>query len=317
MTEPNLTGYMFWLAGAVLIGAVIFLLGGKKNAGRWMVPELLLSVLLGLVCGRLVFILVRIRWFLSENLLNMLWPSDPMNAYWGSGAHGMALFGTMGGTVLACWLLGRKSRSTGKILDAMAPAAALAIALGRIGEFLIGEGIGFYVEEESLWFLPVALVDEWGGAVYAVFLWEAIAALIIFLVLVTFGRKLENGYRARLFLILFCSSQIVLEALRMDNCLTWQYLHVSELFAAAFLLAMMIAARVRKSAAPGRVPLSKGEAVLCFTVFVLLAGAAIALEFDAAGKLNMFARPIDFLLEALCCAGFGIAAFRVVFGRKK
>ena len=314
--SPNLLGYCLWLAGASLIGLAFFLISGKKRLGRWLIPEAILSVVLGLVCGRLLFILVRIRWFLSENPLNLLYPTEEWNAYWGSGAYGLALFGTLGGVILAVWLLNRKARATGSVLDVMAPAAALTIALGRFGEFLIGEGVGFYVEDESLWFFPVSLVSEWGTAQYAVFFWEGVVALIIFAVLMTAGRNLADGYRARLFLVLFCSSQIVLEALRVDNCLTWQYLHISELIAALILLVMMIAARVRKTAPAGRRPVSRGEAACCFVLLFLLAGIAVALEFDAAGKLNLFPRWLDFLAEAACCAGIGLAAGRVIFGRK-
>ena len=68
---------------------------------------------------------------------------------------------------------------------------------------------------------------------------EGITAAVIFLLLMTRGRKLKDGYRARMFLILYSSAQIILEALRRDNFLRWLFVRVSQVASAAVLLGLL------------------------------------------------------------------------------
>ena len=163
----------------------------------------------------------------------------------------------MGGVALAALLAGKITKEkVSALLDALAPSAALGIAISRFGEFSIGEGIGPEVTSEAMQFFPLAVLNEWEEWNYALFLLEGLVGVVIFVLLMTRGRKLKDGYRARMFLILYASCQIVLEAVRRDNFLRWLFVRVSQVASAAVLLGLVIFglirwARKRGSRGPG------------------------------------------------------------------
>ncbi len=308
MIEQNLTGYAVWVAGASLLGLVLFFIFSRQkklgSAAGWTAA---LAVPLAVIGARLLYVLVRIEWFQEIGLENIFWPIGGDYNYWGS-AQGFGLWGAVGGAALAAVIAAKKTRrSTGDIMDALAPAAALIIALCRFGEFLNGEGLGPEVENDSLMFFPFAVTDEWGGQ-YAVFMLEGLAGLIILAVVLTVGRKYSGGNRARLFLLLYSSSQIVLESLRHDYCLTWQFLKISQLICALVLAGMMLAATLRHNR-------SKGVLWVCWIVFLAVIGLLIWTEFaiDKSADLSL---EMAAVLELLSCTVLGISAGTVVLPGK-
>ena len=254
-------------AWSVWIGCVlalaVFLLEGKR---RKVKPAALactagLGIVLGLLCARLFYVLARLELFLDIGLENFFRAADEDLMSWGS-AKGAAFWGAAGGVSLAALLSGKITKErVSALLDALAPAAALAIAVSRFGEYSIGEGIGPEVESESLQFFPLAVMNEWEEWNYALFLLEGLAGLVIFVLLITRGRGLKDGYRARMFLILYSSSQIVLEALRRDNFLRWLFVRVSQVTCAVVLLGLIVAAIVRRFRSPDGAGRSAGRLI--------------------------------------------------------
>ena len=238
--------WSIWI-GCVLAAAVFFLQGKRmKVKPAALACTAGLGVLLGLVCARLFYVLARLELFMDIGLENFFQVADEDLKSWGS-AKGAAFWGAVGGVGLAALLSGKITKErVSALLDALAPAAALGIAVSRFGEYSIGEGIGPEVETESLQFFPLAVMNEWEEWNYALFLLEGIVGLAIFVLLMTRGRKLRDGYRARMFLLLYSSSQIVLEALRRDNFLRWLFVRVSQVTCAVVLLGMIVAAIVRR-----------------------------------------------------------------------
>jgi prolipoprotein diacylglyceryltransferase len=265
----DLTPYAvsIWIAGLAALG--VFLWQGKRlklSARLWTVG---LGVLLGLLGARAYYVLARLELFLDQGLDNFFTASDPELATWGA-VSGAAFFGAVGGVCLAALLAGRITKEkVSSILDALAPAAALGIAVSRLGENSIGEGIGPEVYEEGLQFFPLAVMNEWEEWNYALFLLEALAGLIIFVLLMTRGRKLTGGYRARLFLVLYCSSQIVFEALRRDNFLRWLFVRVSQVAAALILLGLVIFGLLRRARGKGEGGKSVLKTAGCAVLFFL------------------------------------------------
>ncbi len=307
--EPNLTAYAGWIAGSAVLGLLFFMVSGKR-LGRAAIWTAVLAVPLGLLGARLLYVGVRIRWFLEIGLENALWPMGEDHFYWGD-AQGFGLFGAVAGVALATLIATKRTKAgTGRILDALAPAAALTIGLCRFGEFLIGEGIGAYVENEALDFFPFAVSDGWSSR-YAVFMLEGLVALIILALLLTVGRCYAGGNRARLFLILYCASQILLESLRQDSYLSWQFLRVSQLIAALILAGMMIAA-CRRHGKPAGEGLRRGRlVVVCWCLFVAAIGCCVWLEF-AIDKSATLSVDLAHVLEAVCCAVLGVTAGLII-----
>ena len=315
MTEPNGAAFAGWTAGAVLLGLAVFGWAGRKQNRRAVAIAAVLSLPLGLIGARLFYVLARLELFLEIGGWNWLWPEE-MFSDWGV-ATGFALWGAVGGTVLSAILAARLTgEKTADLLDAMAPGAALAISLYRFGEFWIGEGTGPYVETESLCFFPLAVANEWEEWKMAIFVYEGLAALLIFLFLLIRKNRGQRGDQARWMMILYCASQIVLESLRRDSFLRWMFVRVSQLTAALVLAGMMAAAVIRWKQNPQQSMLTGKRIAVCCCVFLLTVGAVVALEFamDKSATLELW---LAYVLEALCCVVLGVTAKQVVLPKKR
>ena len=311
----NLTSYFLWTAGSVLIGGGVFWIAGKSVSDGRKAVTLFLSILLGLLGARAFYVLARLGFFLEIGGANWLWPTDPMWSDWGVGL-GFALWGAIGGAAMAAVLCGRGSPSRrGQLLDALALGGSLALGLYRFGEFLIGEGRGDYVEVEGLCFFPVAVMNEWEEWNFAVFVWEGLAALIIFVVLLAGLRRRAPGRTAQLFMILFCSSQALLESLRRDSFLRWMFVRVSQVTAAVVMALMMVAAILAFRRDEEMWRRRKREIILCCALYLLCVGGCVALEF-AMDKSAYLPLTLCYGLEALCCIGLGVSAYRVIMPPK-
>ena len=298
-----------WLG--CLGGAALFLYEGralKKNA-LW--GTLILGTVLGLFCARAYYVLARFELFNEIGWNHFFTTEDEYLKSWGA-ANGAAFWGAVGGVCLGALasakLTGEKASA---LLDALAPSAALAIGISRFGEYSIGEGIGPDVEAEELFFFPMAVVNEWDEWKFAVFMLEGIAAAVIFLLLMTRGRKLKDGYRARMFLIYYSSAQIILEALRRDNFLRWLFVRVSQVASAVVLLGLIVFAVIRWTRIPRAKRMPTKKLILCCTLFAAMIGAIVALEF-AVDKSPYISMGVAYLLEAACCGVIGICTWQVV-----
>ena len=310
----EISGYAVSIWIAALLGAVLFLTEGrklKKSAAAWTLAA---GVPLGLLCARLYYVLARLDLFMDIGLENFFRAADEELAAWGA-AGGAAFWGAVGGVCLAALIAAKLSgEKVSSILDALAPSAALGIALSRLGEYAIGEGVGPDVTPEELWFFPIAVMNEWEEWQYALFLLEALTGLVIFALLMTRGRKLRDGYRARMFLILYSSTQILYEALRRDNYLRWLFVRVSQVACAVVLLGLIVFAvlRWRKMKPEERMP--KGRVIACCVVFAVTVGAVVALEF-AVDKSPVLSVAAAYLLEACCCVVLGTVTWKIVMNQ--
>ena len=226
-----------WLACAAALA--VFLWQGRRLKLSARIWTAVLAAALGLFCARLFYVLARLELFLDVGLENFFFAQDESYRVWGS-VSGAAFWGAVGGAALGALCAGKIAREKiSDILDALAPAAALGIAVSRFAEYSIGEGIGPEAPE-GLQFFPLAVMNEWEEWYFALFLLEGLVGLIIFALLLTAGRGKRNGDRARMFLILYGASQIVLEALRRDSFLRWLFVRVNQLASALVLLGVVV-----------------------------------------------------------------------------
>ncbi len=307
----DLTPWALFIIVGILAGLGVFLLRGRKLKKAALGLTVPLSLFLGLLGARAFYVLARFDLFLEVGFNQFFTTDIEGGMYWGS-VNGGALWGALGGAALGALIAGRISgEKVSRLLDALAPGGALAIAFCRFGEFSVGEGIGPEVSVEGLCFFPVAVVNEWGEWKYAVFMLEGLAALIIFMVLMSPRDGWKDGYRARLFLILYSSGQILFEALRRDNFLRWLFVRVSQVTAAVVLLGLFVFAIFRWAGKNPEERMPKRNLILCGAAFLLLAGAVIALEF-AVDKSAEISVAMAYLMEACCAAGFGAVTSHVV-----
>lgn len=298
------TAYALCLAGALCAALALLTAQCRRLSLRpgtaltmalWMIP-------LGLVGARLFYCLARLSFFMEIGLEHMLRGWD----------GGYALWGALGGAVLGAVIAARQThQSPARVLDALAAPGALAIALCRLAEYFSGEGIGMYVEDERFCFFPLAVCNQFMEWYWAIFLLEALAALVILGVVLR--RTRPAGDSARLFLILYSASQVLLESMRRDNFLRWLFVRVSQLGAALVMAGLMLYALVQLARCGRLHGPALRRTLICWAVFVACTGIIIALEFaiDKSADLPIWAA---YCLMALCCIGLGTACYQAVFG---
>ena len=221
---------IYWRAVIFAAGGVCFLLmliGLRLMQGRKLLPVLAAvppAVFLALLIGR----------FLHWHCLPESYPSfAAAMTDWRSG--GFSLVGVFAAAVLTAWLLRlcRAEPDTPGLLDDLAAAGALGVAVGRLGEQFGSADRGkLLIENPLLHRLPYSAVvthpisgaEEWR---FAVFCAQSIWALCLFLLLTgrfflrrrrtrTLGAETGKGFGFLLFLILYCEGQILLDSTRYD-----------------------------------------------------------------------------------------------------
>ena len=181
-----------------------------------------------------------------------------------------ALFGGLLGAVIGTKLSGLNLLDT---LDAMTPGACVALIICRIGEYFSVQGYGESVYDEGLWFLPVAFMtyeeegyQEWR---YAVWAWEAFAALILLVLLFLCARKARRGKQTALFVSGLGLGQILLEQMRRDDFVRLNpFVRFTQIAALLSLIAVLILFVLRSR--PGRVRIIASFAELVFASLAIV-----------------------------------------------
>ena len=205
-----LTPYGLTAAGAMLL---LLLLTGLSCRRKGIPYRTFITF--GALSLPLAFLLSRLTFALSNIPLYVNTLSNPllMLQFWDGGA---SLLGALLGVLLAGWLTGRIRReSVGRLMDAIAFGAPLAIAVERIGEGCFDEIMGMGKGIETEW---LAFLGNLTGGNHPVFLYEAAAMVVLFMVVLLAQRKKHpDGDTMALFLLLYGCVQVVLESLRNDS----------------------------------------------------------------------------------------------------
>lgn len=188
--------------------------GGRGLSVACAVP---LALVLGLVFSRLV------HWYCRPGDYAGL--SAALQDY---SSGGFALIGAFAGCLIAALLLRllRISDSAPAMLDCMSIAGAAGIAVGRLASFFDSSDRGLLMERFRSLPLAYPVTNPVSGAQeyrLATFLLQAMAAAAIFLLLAVLypslrkRRRLRPGDGCLLFLLLYCSTQVVLDSTRYDS----------------------------------------------------------------------------------------------------
>lgn len=299
------TLYAALLVAAFVLGLLMLYREQRKASLRSDTTEIfaLLALPLGLIGARVFYCLARLTLYMEIGLESVLRLWD----------GGYALWGAVGGVVLAAILTAKITRQSAvKLLDALASPAALTIALTRFAEFANGEGIGLEVENAIFQRFPFAVYDaEWEVWFWAIFMAEGLVALAIFLVLQMKRIAKKPGDKAKLFLVLYCSAQILLESLRRDQFLRWLFVRVSQLTAVLVLGGLMFWALYRWVKAPKAQRMSTKQLVINWVIFLVGVGVCIAMEFaaDKSADIPVWA---CYTIMAVCCVAFGTTSYRLI-----
>lgn len=210
---------------AAILAAVMF-----RSLQRKTPNAILLTSVLGLVLG--LFFSRFVYWYCAFEQYDGL--GDALTSF-GEGGHSLA--GAMLGVLLACVIVWRTGLASGfaQLLDCVVPAGLLGIAVGRLGGFFSADDKSKIIfDSPSLQRLPFSVevvnsatgVSEWR---FATFLFEAIAALVVFFVCLRIFSQiypfdggapyyvLPDGAVALTGLSGFGCTQVVLESTRYDS----------------------------------------------------------------------------------------------------
>ena len=165
---------------------------------------------------------------------------------------GFTLFGAIFGAVIAVYLtkLILRKVKVAELLDALSPAAALVICIGRCASFFSHEDLGQVMDNEKFQCLPFAVYNESDGFWHtAVFSFEAAAAAVAFIVsvvvfVICYGRKkpVATGRTFVAFAAVFTAGQCLFESMRTDSVYlrTLGFVRFNQAFSAIVLFAFFI-----------------------------------------------------------------------------
>ena len=201
----HVTPYSLMILLGALAGVALSL---RKKEVRPLLPAVILGALIVGHAAWVLFCPYDLEAY-EGKLFMLLRPWDGGYTLYGAllgGAFGALIAGKLSGVR---WL---------DALDALAPGACASIFFARIGEVFTGEGIGRITEVNWTHFFPLSVCayqneyfEEW---CYIVWFWEALAALILLLVLLKNEKKAFPGRQTAVFLMVLGTTQILLEQMR-------------------------------------------------------------------------------------------------------
>ena len=219
----NWSSIILVLAVVAAIAVCFALAAGKPGYSTPLAVMLPIAMIFGLVLGRVI------HWYCRTDQYKSF-----AHAFADFSIGGFSLIGIVVGCLLAAliiWALGL-APSIGKLLDILAPGAALAIALGRLSFLFNYSDRGkVFIENEANRRLPIgsAVINVSSGATewrFATFFIQALVAAAIFIVLLIVffylpNYVLKNGKRSHgmtflTFTVIYFATEILLDSTRYD-----------------------------------------------------------------------------------------------------
>ena len=305
----------FYSYGLVLAAsaALAFALTARQGKKQGLKPGTVswfavLSIPLALLFARIGYCLVMLDWLLDQGF----------EFIWQFSRGGYMLYGAMLGGILAGALTAKIMRQPlGGILDAAAAPTALMIAACRMAEPLVNLGYGYDIvewfdpfEEKSmiawedpsvLFRFPLGEQNYYGVWCFAVYLPEAITALVIFFILLGLKKRRPGG-KALLMLVLYAGTQAFWESMRQDAVLKWGFVRANQLFGGIALLIVLILCWRLLPASQRRPSLFWKS----FSGLLLSAGLVMVMEFaleQKIGFLTWMRMDLCYLVMAFACLG--------------
>ena len=293
----SVTPYSLIIFAGVIAGV---LLTWRKKEIRPLLPAVIFGAL---VIGHLMWVLFcPYDYEAAEGKLYMI-----LRPWQG----GYTLYGALLGGALGALIAGKTARVKWlDALDALAPGACAVIVFARIGEVFTGEGLGREALVEWTHFFPLSVCtyqddffEEWR---YAIWFWEALAALIILIILLKRQKKALPGHQASLFVTLLGTTQIFLEQMRRDHYLRLiVFVRVTQLAALITLIALLIILFVRRKQTAVKIAWSA-------VAFIFAGLAVMSVEF-------VFDKPeyLPWLNAAMALTAVSFAGMYWIFHRRK
>lgn len=224
--------YGLFLIAAVAAGCAVFCPAARREgiAPKTLPVLAALSVLLGALCGRLYLHVAKY----TVNGMG-LWGYTPLSGR----PYEYAACGTVLGVMLAGWLAAKLTKQKAwRVLDALAPAALMALAVARFGEHFSDFGWGQVLVNPVWQRFPFAVKDIYEQWHLAAYMLEGAMALIVgvFALRMKAAREGDRFLRA---LLWWAAAQILCESLRAET-IRWGFVRVQQLQCAVFMLGVLL-----------------------------------------------------------------------------
>ena len=233
-------------AAAFLLFVVLNLRRSDSRGALAAAVSFPLCAVLGFVSAKLFYVILsELEVFLTwgEWEWDALFDLDPATFCFTGGAVGVWL-----GILLAARITGYKPAAV--LTDRFVLPVILLLAGFRIAEFDLGTlGTGRFIENPS--FIIPVVYNQYGEGHVAVFVWEAVAAVIVGLLSLRI-RDEQPGLRFEITVFRLCVCQILLENMRR-RAMSWGFVKVEQLLCAVILMILMLLACSRKEKPQGAV----------------------------------------------------------------
>ena len=289
--------YVLWFLGSLAISLGMFAFMHRKENGV-QAKCLLMGVfgtLFGAVFAKLVYYLAMIDFMVMYGWLKSLVDVTMGTFSYYGGVAGFCL-----GVVLTACITREKPM---KLLNDFAPAGVLLAALARFGEVML-DGVGIrdmlYWEHPEHCFFPLAVPNEYGEWLCAVFMLEGLLTLGVFVLCLTCFKK-ERFLRSLFYLFLL---QIFCESLRTDS-FTWLFVKVEQVICMLGVAGVLLVYCLKS---PG-VRYRFMPVVYCFPV----AAVFVVLEFALNGKIPL-SKPLCYGIMA---AGLALLSLNEIWAFRR
>lgn len=253
---PKPLGYLCTLGVGFVVSALWFFIRARKEkAPAAAMAALVLSLVLGGLFARLLYLLVEVGElpFVAEAFLH---PED---------VREFSFSGAILGVVLAAWLAEKGFGAKG-LMNALAAPGLLMISIARLAECFVPFGTGQYLNGGFMQFFPLAMPDGYGEWMLSVWLLEALWALGSLWYVVK-RKNAPSKVDMLLAITLYHGGQVYLESLRAES-LSYGFIKIAQLFA-AFVLFFVLLRCAKAGQKKGM-----GKRMLAYIVCVLLYIAA-------------------------------------------
>lgn len=283
---------------AVLLGAACYARQTRMSYGAF-IRLAVLAAPLSWLCARILYVLANCTYYLTTL-------SNPALAlrFWDGG---YSAAGAILGLWLAAFLAAQWTRlRPGQMLDAVSLGIPLGLMVERLFEAGTGMGMGRAISYDWLLFLGVD--DGLGDLVHPLYRYEALAALVIFLILALWlwrtRFRLPAGDATLTLMTLLGTTQVVLESLRNDGHMVVHFVRIQQVvYLLMALVSLLIWARRRK--AKGN--MKKSQQLWLWLIALACVGVGILMEFRVdRGSLKL----LYYTVMTLCMAVIAAMTFR-------
>ena len=220
---------IYWYGIIITFGLVLAVLLAKRDKQKYEISWddittfLIYAIIIGFISARIYYVLFRWDYY-SQHL-------DEMIKIWNGG---IAIYGGVIGALMTGLIFcKRKKIKFLNLCDFCAPYLALAQSIGRWGNFANREAYG----TQTTSFLRMGIFDSKMNGymfVHPTFLYESIATLLIFIILLVVKKKQKfDGQIFYLYMTLYGIARAIIEGLRTDSLYLGTF-RVSQILAILF-----------------------------------------------------------------------------------